>query len=288
VAADLTGRVLDLLGAREAFCTATVVAGSAPGVSPGAKILVLADGSYEGTLGAPQLDAAVVPRAVEQLRGEEIRLIRLRADGSLDPSRRGARDEALPAGTVEVALEPMLPPPCLIVVGAGHIAVPLVRLAAIVGFETTVIDDRARFASRERFPDAQEVVVDDFQRAIAAQRITPWTYLVLVTRGHEHDEATLQQVVTSPAAYIGMIGSRRRVLLVFQQLEALGVPAHFVDRIYAPVGLDIGARTAEEIALAIMAEIINVRRRGHAPSLTHLLRAQRRAAGGTPAPAGNP
>jgi xanthine dehydrogenase accessory factor len=217
VAADLTGRVLDLLGAREAFCTATVVAGSAPGVSPGAKLLVLPDGSYEGSLGAPQLDAAVVSRAVEQLRGEEIRLIRLRADGSPDPSRRGARDEALPAGTVEVALEPMLPPPRLIVVGAGHIAVPLVRLAAIVGFETTVIDDRARFASRERFPDAHDVVVDDFQPAIAAQRITPWTYLVLVTRGHEHDEATLQQVVTSPAAYIGMIGSRRRVLLVFQQ-----------------------------------------------------------------------
>jgi xanthine dehydrogenase accessory factor len=111
----------------------------------------------------------------------------------------------------------------------------------------------------------------------------------LVTRGHEHDEATLQQVVTSPAAYIGMIGSRRRVLLVFQQLEALGVPAHFVDRIYAPVGLDIGARTAEEIALAIMAEIVNVRRGGHAPSLTHLLRAQRRAAApAAPIPAGGP
>jgi xanthine dehydrogenase accessory factor len=169
----------------------------------------------------------------------------------------------------------MLPPPRLIVVGAGHIAVPLARFAKALDFEVVVIDDRASFASRERFPDADQVVVDDFQRAIEAQPITPWTYLVLVTRGHEHDEATLQRVVTSPAPYIGMIGSRRRVLLVFQRLAQQGVPDHFLDRIYAPIGLDIGARTPEEIALAIMAEIVNVRRRGRAPSLALRQRSKR-------------
>ncbi|HEX2187226.1 MAG TPA: XdhC family protein, partial [Chloroflexota bacterium] len=133
--------------------------------------------------------------------------------------------------------------------------------------EVTVIDDRARFASRERFPEAEEVLVAPFQEAIAQQTITPWTYLVLVTRGHEHDEATLRRVVGSPAPYIGMIGSRRRVLLVFQRLTAAAVPDEFLDRIYAPIGLDIGARWPEEIALAIMAEIVKVRRGGRAESL---------------------
>jgi xanthine dehydrogenase accessory factor len=131
----------------------------------------------------------------------------------------------------------------------------------------TVIDDRARFANRERFPDADDIVVDQFDQAIAGQRITPWTYLVLVTRGHEHDEATLQQVVGSDAPYIGMIGSRRRVLVVFKRLAELGVPEAFLKRVYAPIGLDIGSRTPEEIALAIMAEIVNVRRHGAARSL---------------------
>jgi xanthine dehydrogenase accessory factor len=182
---------------------------------------------------------------------------------------------------VELALEPMLPPPRLIIVGAGHIAVPLARLGKLLGFEVTVIDDRARFASRDRFPDADEIVVDAFDRAIERQTITPWTYLVLVTRGHEHDEATLRRVVGSPAPYIGMIGSRRRVLLVFQRLAREGVPERFLDRVYAPVGLDIGSRTPEEIALAIMAEIVNVRRGGRAPSLS--LR-QRPVAGAHPAP----
>jgi len=102
------------------------------------------------------------------------------------------------------------------------------------------------------------------------QTITAWTYLVLVTRGHEHDEATLRQVVGSPAPYIGMIGSRRRVLVVFERLRAMGVPEEFIRRIYAPIGLDLGARTAEEIALAILAEIVTVKRRGRALPLRDL------------------
>jgi xanthine dehydrogenase accessory factor len=162
------------------------------------------------------------------------------------------------------------------------VAVPLVRLATVLGLRTTVVDARPRFASRERFPDVDAVVVDAFRRAIEAQEITPWTYLVLVTRGHEHDEATLQRVVGSPAPYIGMIGSRRRVLLVFQRLAEQGVPQRFVDRIYAPIGLDIGARTPEEIALAILAEIVNVRRGGNAPSLSIRLRSRSGRAEPTP------
>ena len=267
---DLSGRVLELLDSRRPFCLCTVlVARGARAPAPGQKLVVHPDGSTEGAVGPSggALERAVREAALAHLWRETITVARFRLDGTPLPARRGLRDAAAEIDLVEVALEPMLPPPRLIVVGAGHIAVPLVQYAKIAGFEVTVIDDRARFANRERFPDADEIVVDDFERALAAQSITPWTYLVLVTRGHEHDEATLQRIVHSPAPYIGMIGSRRRVVLVFQRLAALRVPAEFLDRVYAPIGLDIGARTPEEIALAIMAEIVNVRRGGRAQSL---------------------
>ena len=275
--ADLPARALELLDARVPFCLATVVsvAGPAP-LAVGQKLLVHADGSAEGSLGGGALEAAVRRAAVSQIDHEDIGLVRLNAGGETLPARRSLRQAQASPDAVEVALEPMLPPPRVVIVGAGHIAVPLARFAKLSGFEVTVIDDRARFASRERFPEADEIVVDAFERAIAAQRITPWTYLVLVTRGHEHDEATLQQVVGSPAPYIGMIGSRRRVLLVFQRLAQQGVPDHFLDRIYAPIGLDIGARWPEEIALAIMAEIVKVRRGGRAQSLALRHRSQAR------------
>lgn len=271
MAEDFTARVLELLERGEPFCLATVVrvAGEAgaTALQPGQKIIVHADGRLEGSLGNAALEAAIREAAMKQVRRDEIVLVSLGLDGERRPPRRTIAPPPATRPYVEVALEPMLPPPRLIIVGAGHIAVPLARIAKILGFHVTVIDDRARFASRERFPDADELVVDEFDAAIARQAITPWTYLVLVTRGHEHDEAALQQVVESPAPYIGMIGSRRRVLLVFERLAARGVPDHFLNRVYAPIGLDIGARTPEEIALAIMAEIVNVRRGGKAPSL---------------------
>jgi xanthine dehydrogenase accessory factor len=266
VSAGVTGRLVELLDARQPFSLVTVVAAHGEVSAPvGEKLIVHASGEWEGSLGSAALDEAVARAAVERLAEQQVVVCRFDAQGAPLP-RRGPRSSTQEQ-FVEVSLEPMLPPPRLLIVGAGHIAVPLARFAKLLDFEVTVIDDRARFASRERFPDADEIVVDDFQRAIAAQQITSWTYLTLLTRGHEHDEATLQRVVESPAPYIGMIGSRRRVLLVFQRLVEQGVPEHFLDRIYAPIGLDIGARTPEEIALAIMAEIVNVRRRGHAPSL---------------------
>jgi xanthine dehydrogenase accessory factor len=273
VSAALAERLLELLDARRPFSLATVVAtqGDVP-CRAGDKLIVHAGGEREGTFGSAALDEAVGRVALERLSDEGVAVVRFDPEGRPLPPRRGRAAEG---AFVEVSLEPMLPPPRLIVVGAGHIAVPLARFAKALDFEVVVIDDRPSFASRERFPDADQVVVDDFQRAIEAQPITPWTYLVLVTRGHEHDEATLQRVVTSSAPYIGMIGSRRRVLLVFQRLAQQGVPDHFLDRIYAPIGLDIGARTPEEIALAIMAEIVNVRRRGRAPSLALRQRSKR-------------
>ncbi len=265
--ADLPQRVLTLLGAGTPFCLVTVVVARGMALNPGQKLIVFADGTTEGALGGGRLETAIREAAVCQLRREDIAVARFNPNGEPLPARRALRQAESDDALIEVSLEPMLPPPRLIILGAGHIAVPLARFGKILGFEIVVIDDRARFASRERFPDADDLVVAPFDEAITRQAITPWTYLVLVTRGHEHDEVALQRVVASPAPYIGMIGSRRRVLLVFQRLKAQGVPDHFLDRIYAPIGLDIGGRWPEEIALAIMAEIVKVRRGGKAQSL---------------------
>ena len=274
---DPYGLALELLERREAFCLATVVAaGRDSGAMPGEKLLVRPDGEAHGTIGGAALSAGVARAAVEQLASGEIRLARLTGDGALLPDRAARRTGEVAAGEVEVSLEPMVPPDQLVIFGAGHIGQPLCRLAAVLGYEVTIVDDRERFANAERFPDARKVLVEPFEQAIQGVPITPWTYLVLVTRGHEHDEATLRHVVGSPAPYIGMIGSRRRVLVVFERLRALGVPEEFIRRIYAPIGIDLGARTPEEIALAILAEIVCVKRGGRAPSLRDLLPEPRR------------
>ena len=268
---------LELLERREPFCLATVVAaGTDTLAQPGQKLLVQGDGRWTGEIGSPSLTAAVARAAAEQLNGGEIRLARLTGSGEALPDRLARRAGEVERDEVEVSLEPMVPPDQLVIFGAGHIGMPLCRLAAALGFEVTVVDDRERFANAERFPDAVRIVVEPFEQAIRDVPLSAWTYLVLVTRGHEHDEATLRHVVGSEAPYIGMIGSRRRVLVVFERLRAMEVPEEFIRRIYAPIGVDIGARTPEEIALAILAEIVSVKRGGRAPSLRDLLPEPRR------------
>jgi xanthine dehydrogenase accessory factor len=274
-----TTHALDLLERRIPFCLATVVAaGNAAGVEAGAKMVVPLEGEPVGAVGSGALSESVRALAAAQLTAGEIRVARLTTDGRELAERRARRVGDIAPEEVEVALEPMVPPDQLIVFGAGHIGMPLARLGAVLGYEVTIVDDRERFASRERFPDALRIMAQPFESAIQEISITPWTYLVLVTRGHEHDESTLRHVVGSPAPYIGMIGSRRRVLVVFERLRAMDVPEEFLRRIYAPIGIDIGARTPEEIALAILAEIVSVKRGGRAPSLRDLLPEPRRRA----------
>lgn len=266
---DPPSRILALLDAGTPFVLATVVvAQGAPAGSPqlGQKLIVHADGAREGTLGTDGLDEAVAAAAGDVLRTEQVAVIRLSPTGEPLRRRLGLRQ----LGTdpvVEVALEPMLPVPALVIVGAGHIGTALARLGKLLGFHVTVLDDRESFANRERFPDADQIIAANFAEGLSRVPMTPWTYVVLVTRGHEHDEACLRLVVESPVPYIGMIGSQRRVRLVFQRLQAADVSPEKLKRVYAPIGLDLNARTPDEIAVAIIAEIINVRRRGNARSL---------------------
>lgn len=235
---------------------ATVVEGGGNGrVEPGDKCLILEDKIKIGTIRHGGLLQAILKEAQIRLREERSKLVSLAVPDLGDK--------------VEVFFDVMASPPKLIVVGAGHIAVPLVKMAKILDFKVAVIDDRLLFANRERFPDADEILVGDMAATLKEQAITPSTYIVLITRGHKFDEPCLREIIRSPAKYIGMIGSKRRVKACFQRFrDDEKIAEEVIQRVYAPIGLDIDTETPEEIALSILAEIVKVRRGGEAQSLS--------------------
>ncbi len=244
-------KVLAALAAGDAIADAILLESSAPGAGdPGARLLLAESGEVTGTLGDAALDAA----ALDALRAQL-------ASGGAD----GAQARALEVGgeTVRVFLEAHYPPDELLVVGAGHIAVPLARIGAMLGFRVTVLDDREEFATEERFPEAARVLRADFSDPFRDVRIGRRSYVVLVTRAHKYDFDCLSRVLAGPdpaqPPYVGMIGSRRRVRGAFEALLAAGVPRARLARVHAPVGLDIGAETPEEIAVSIAAELVRVR-----------------------------
>ena len=233
---------------------ATVVEAENGAADAGAKLLIRDGRPVAGTLSEERLAAAIVAAAAERLKEEKSKLVPLRlANGA----------------SVEVFFEVLPAPPTLIVVGAGHIAVPLVKIAKILDFRVTVLDDRILFANRERFPDADDIRVGDMAAELKATAITPSTYIVLITRGHKYDEPCLREIMHGSARYIGMIGSRRRIKACFERFKnEEKVAEEVIARVYAPIGLDIATETPEEIALSIMAEIVKVRRGGEAKSLS--------------------
>ena len=163
---------------------------------------------------------------------------------------------------MEVFVEPILPEPCLLIFGAGHISLFLAKMGKMVGFRVVVIDDRPEFANRERFPEADEVIAQDFPAAFPRLTTNRTSYIAIVTRGHLQDETVLEWAVRTDAAYIGMIGSRKKNQTVFSHLQAKGIPEKRLKEVHAPIGLNINAKTPEEIALSIIAEIIKARREG--------------------------
>ncbi|HWI60477.1 MAG TPA: XdhC family protein [Symbiobacteriaceae bacterium] len=172
---------------------------------------------------------------------------------------------------LRVYMEAFLPPPELLVIGAGHVAQPVAQLGKLLGFTVTVIDDRPQYALAARFPAADRVICADFVPALQGLVTGPQTYAVLVTRGHRHDMECLRELVGRPLAYIGMIGSRIRVETVFRLLaEEHGIDPQALEQVYAPIGLDLNARTPAEIAVAVAAELLKVRRGGTGQSLSRL------------------
>jgi len=250
-------------GRRGAVATIVNVRGSVPSFET-AKMLVRDDGSIVGTIGGGCVEADVWQAAREVMESEKPRTL------SFNLNQNPKYDTGLVCGgTLDVFIEPVLPQALLYIFGAGHVSVNLYKTARSAGFDVTVVDDREAYANRERFPEAREVIAEDFDRAMA--RLSPGesAYIVIVTRGHRDDMRVLRWAVQTPARYVGMIGSKRKTISIFRELVKEGLSEKLFERVHAPIGLDIGAITPEEIAIAITAELIAVRRRVERP-LPHM------------------
>ncbi len=256
-------------GQRGAVATIVNVRGSIPSFKT-AKMLVRDDGSIVGTIGGGCVEAEVWQAAREVMESEKPRTLTF--DLNQDPKY----DSGLVCGgTLEIFVEPVLPPAELYIFGAGHVAASLYKVARIVGFDIIVVEDREVYASRERFPEAQEVIAEDFDKVTSRLQLSESAYVVIVTRGHHDDMRVLRWAVQTPARYIGMIGSKRKTITIFKELQKEGLAPELFDRVHAPVGLDIGAITPEEIAVAITAELI-AKRRNVERELPHMSWFQRR------------
>ncbi len=221
-------------------------------VATGEKCLIRDGALKAGDIRNRELMDAILREADTRLKREESRQV------TLDVS----------PGKADVFFDVISAVRKVIIVGAGHLAIPLVKFAKILGFHITVIDDRVMYANRDRFPDVEEVLVGDMAETLRRIEITPHTYIVLITRGHQFDEPCLREVIHSPAKYIGMIGSKRRIKACFLRFrDEEGIPEELLKRVYAPIGLDIKAESPEEIALSIVSEMVKVRRGGTAQSL---------------------
>ncbi len=167
-------------------------------------------------------------------------------------------------------LEPIPGLPSLFIFGGGHVSFYIAHFAKLAGFKVIVIDDREKYANPARFPDADATLVSDFDTALHKVKVLPSSFIVIVTRGHAYDERVLENALHTPARYIGMIGSKRKVLLTMQHIEARGMPPEKLNSVFSPLGLDIEAKTPAEIGISIVAELIKVRRKGNAAPIRHM------------------
>jgi xanthine dehydrogenase accessory factor len=263
-ASDQTSSIVktieQLLERGEVALVVTKVSGEG---SIGAKLLVREGGVSAGSLGNPALDALVTNHASRFLASrDETRMI---SAGEFDPNFPAARETNL-------LFERLQPPPRLVICGAGHVGASLAQLAAFAGYHTTLIDDRADFLKRERFPEREidlKVANDWSATLLEVIGNGRGVSVAVVTRGHNEDEQCMHAVVRANPDYVGLIGSKRRTSIVIDRLRESGVSEEQLKNIHAPIGLDIGAVTPEEVALAIMAEIVAERRGSTGTPLSH-------------------
>ena len=253
---DLFEEVVRLRGAGRKCALATIVdvRGSIPSYES-AKLLVREDGSMVGTIGGGCVEAEVWNAAREVIETEKPKHL------TFNLGQDVAYDNGLICGgQLDVFVEPVLPVPRAFIFGAGHISKSLSKVATLAGFATVVVDDRETFANRERFPEAVEVHAAEYEAVFPNLPINETSYIVIVTRGHRDDMRVLKLAIATPARYVAMIGSKRKVLNVIRELEKEGIPRAVFERIHAPMGLNIGAVSPEEIAISVAAEMIAVRR----------------------------
>jgi xanthine dehydrogenase accessory factor len=253
---DIFGEIARLRkeGRKAALATIIQVQGSIPSYES-SKILIRDDGSIVGTVGGGCVEAEVWSVAQDVMREEKPRRLHFNLNDKPESD-----NGLICGGSLDIFVEPILAAPTVYIFGGGHVSLYLAKVASVAGFEVVVIDDRPAFANKERFPDASETHAGAWEEMFPKLKISNFSYLVLVTRGHKGDLTCLRWALTTSARYIGMIGSKRKFIEIAKVLEGEGVPAEKIERVHSPVGLDIGALTPEEIAVAIVAEMIAVRR----------------------------
>jgi xanthine dehydrogenase accessory factor len=270
MAQEVFAAVADALERGEPAALVTIV--SARGSTPqrvGAKMLVFPDGKVIGTIGGGCYESDAMAKARDAIRTRKPQLVHY------DLTDDFAEESGLICGgRMEVYIEPLEPAPSLYIVGAGHVGYHVARIAHEVGFRIHVIDDRVKFANRERFPDAREVVVDSIPEWLTTAALPANAYVVIVTRGHRHDLDALRALAARDLRYLGLIGSRAKVARIYDALIEEGLQPDLLRRVHAPIGLNIGAVTPQEIAVSIVAELIAVKY-GKAEELEHAALAMR-------------
>ncbi|HKO97741.1 MAG TPA: XdhC/CoxI family protein [Pyrinomonadaceae bacterium] len=253
---------LKILRLHEAGATAVLITLIGGPAHVGRKLLVDASGTTIGGLGDAGLDEAVVSQSITFLNSrQDTHVFRL---SEFAPNLTGL-------GEVQVLFERIQPQARLVICGAGHVGAALAHLACVLGYTTTLIDDRAEFVTRAQFPDLRiSLVAADnwFDAVTAAIGNGHGVYVAVVTRGHSEDESCMLAIMNKEVDYVGLIGSKRRTKIVIERLRAAGANDDQLKLVHAPIGLDIGAVTPEEVALAIMAEIVAVQRGGEGGSLS--------------------
>jgi xanthine dehydrogenase accessory factor len=240
-------------GEQAALVTIVSTTGSTP-QRVGAKMLVFADGRTVGTIGGGCYENDAFGKAREAIGHRKPQMVRYELSDDF------AQESGLICGgQMDVYIEPIEPSPELFIVGAGHVGFHLANLAHEVGFRVHVADDREKFANADRFPHAAEIVVEDIPAWITRAALPPHAYVVIVTRGHTNDLEALRALAPRELRYLGLIGSRAKIARIYDELVADQMPADTLRRVHAPIGLDIGAVTPQEIAVSILAELIAVK-----------------------------
>jgi len=252
---EVFAAVADALERGEPAALVTIV--STTGSTPqrvGAKMLVFGDGRMVGTIGGGCYENDAFGKAREAILSRRPQLVHYELDDDF------AQETGLICGgQMSVYIEPIEPSPELYVIGAGHVGFHLANLAHEVGFRVHVVDDREKFANRERFPNATEVLTENIPEWLDRTRLAPHAYVVVVTRGHTNDLDAMRALAPRELRYLGLIGSRAKVARIYEQLQTEAMPASLLEQVHAPIGLDIGAVTPQEIAVSILAELIAVK-----------------------------
>jgi xanthine dehydrogenase accessory factor len=256
---DVFDEIVRIKSEGDVAALATVI--SAKGSTPraeGSKMLIKSDKSIAGSIGGGCLEADVWKAGMKVIEERKSQLL------SFDLTGREETPEGLICGgTMQVYVEPIIPVPVVYLFGAGHIGYAVSKIAKMTGFKVVVIDDRPAYANEEKFPDADKFYVEDLADVVGSLPINKVSYLVIACRGHLEDQRVLAAVINTPAAYIGMIGSKKKTKTIFENLKAEGIDEKLLQKVHAPIGLPIAAETPEDIAVSIMAEIVDIRRRNN-------------------------